>query len=223
MQSFSYEVSVIALSKDDGRGYTAVEQEWPYPDELHESLEGKEGQLCTENLVWTNEDATGQRGKYRIYHERVYTNGVLVLGESAKPRLKAVEARSCQRVALIESSIETRIRIKPYLPRFVEHLSQRMKVGTSVCIFEDLRTLCDSGLQEVLRQTPREEFVAVLTVVDEEFRQCFFRNISDRAKELVSTDLQALDSVPEQFVRRAKNQMALRLQRLAETGRVSLS
>jgi len=222
VRPLGYEVSLMTLTKGAAGDYAAVESQWPYPSERQEEIEGKDGQLCIETLIWSNEDVTGNRGKFRIYFETVHANGTISLDKSGKPRLKEIQARSCNRTALIECPIETRIRMKPYLPRFVEHVAQQLSMRTNVYVFEDLLRLEDPGLQELLRWTPRDEFVAALKPLDDEFRQVFLRNVSAKAEKLVRAELESSDSLSEEQVKRAKSQMALRLQRLVESGRLSL-
>lgn len=87
-------------------------------------------------------------------------------------------------------------------------------------VFEDLVNLDDRNLQEVLKEVSKEQLTISLKAAKEEVKDKFFKNMSQRAVDLLKDDLDALGPVKLSEVE--KNQQAILkiVQRLAQEGKI---
>jgi flagellar motor switch protein FliG len=90
-------------------------------------------------------------------------------------------------------------------------------------VFEDLINLDDRNLQEVLKEVSKEQLTIALKAAKDEIKDKFYRNMSQRAVDLLKEDLEALGPVKLSEVE--KNQQAILkvVQRLAQEGKIVIS
>jgi flagellar motor switch protein FliG len=90
-------------------------------------------------------------------------------------------------------------------------------------VFEDLLNLDDRNLQEVLKEVSKEQLTVALKAAKEEIKEKFFKNMSQRAVDLLKEDLEALGPVKLSEVE--KNQQAILkiVQRLSQEGKIVLA
>ena len=89
-------------------------------------------------------------------------------------------------------------------------------------VFEDLGAVDDRGMQELLREIPGDKLIIALKATDEELKQKFFKNMSERASQMLKDDLEAKGPVRLSEVEAAQKEILLTSRRLAEEGRLSL-
>jgi len=89
-------------------------------------------------------------------------------------------------------------------------------------VFEDLGEVDDRGMQELLREIPGDKLIIALKATDEELKQKFFKNMSERASQMLKDDLEAKGPVRLSEVEAAQKEILLTSRRLAEEGRLSL-
>lgn len=89
-------------------------------------------------------------------------------------------------------------------------------------VFEDMGEVDDRGMQELLREIPGDKLIIALKVADEELKQKFFKNMSERAAQMLKDDLEAKGPVRLSEVEAAQKEILLTARRLAEEGRLSL-
>ncbi len=70
-----------------------------------------------------------------------------------------------------------------------ERLSQNIQ--DLMFVFADLMKVDDRGMQELLRQVPADKLLIALKGADEEFKTKVFKNMSQRAAEMLKSDLEA--------------------------------
>ena len=58
-------------------------------------------------------------------------------------------------------------------------------------VFDDLLEIDDRGMQELLRQVPADKLLIALKGADEPFKAKVFKNMSQRAAEMLKDDLEA--------------------------------
>ena len=68
-----------------------------------------------------------------------------------------------------------------------EQLSQ--SIQDLMFVFEDLMEIDDRGMQELLRQVPADKLLIALKGADESFKAKVFKNMSQRAAEMMKDDL----------------------------------
>jgi flagellar motor switch protein FliG len=90
-------------------------------------------------------------------------------------------------------------------------------------VFEDLLNLDDRNLQEVLKEVSKEQLTVALKAAKDEIKEKFFKNMSQRAVDLLKEDLEALGPVKLSEVE--KNQQAILkiVQRLSQEGKIVLA
>lgn len=91
-----------------------------------------------------------------------------------------------------------------------------------IFVFDDLIEVDDRGMQELLRQVPGEQLLLALKAADENFKAKVFKNMSQRAAEMLRDDLEAKGPVKLSEVEGAQKEILTVARRLAEEGTISL-
>ena len=89
-------------------------------------------------------------------------------------------------------------------------------------VFEDLESVDDRGMQELLREVSKEELLLALKPVEGPLRDKFFNNMSSRAAESLKEDMETRGPVKLSDVELSQQNIIKTVQRLAFEGRVSL-
>ena len=89
-------------------------------------------------------------------------------------------------------------------------------------VFEDLKSIDDRGMQELLREVPGDKLILALKATDEELKQKFFKNMSERASQMLKDDLEAKGPVKLSEVEEAQKEILVTARRMADEGRVQL-
>ena len=101
-----------------------------------------------------------------------------------------------------------------------EKLSQQLQ--DLMFVFEDLIGIDDRGMQELLREIPGDKLIIALKATDEEMKQKFFKNMSERAAQMLKDDLEAKGPVKLSEVEASQKEILLTARRLADEGRVQI-
>jgi flagellar motor switch protein FliG len=80
----------------------------------------------------------------------------------------------------------------------------------------------DRGMQELLRQVAADRLLIALKGVDEEFKAKVFKNMSQRAAEMLKSDLEAKGPVKLSDVEAAQKEILLAARKLADEGSINL-
>jgi flagellar motor switch protein FliG len=89
-------------------------------------------------------------------------------------------------------------------------------------VFDDLVTIDDRGMQELLREIPGDKLILALKATGEELKEKFFKNMSERAAAMLKDDLEAKGPVKLSEVEAAQKEILVTARRLGEEGRVQL-
>ena len=87
-------------------------------------------------------------------------------------------------------------------------------------VFEDLVMVDDKGLQAMLRKVETRELAVALKAASEEVRAKIFRNMSERAGDMVREEIEALGSVRMRDVETAQQAITRLIQDMEEKGEV---
>jgi flagellar motor switch protein FliG len=101
-----------------------------------------------------------------------------------------------------------------------EGLSQ--KIQDLMFVFDDLLEIDDRGMQELLRQVPADKLLIALKGADENFKAKVFKNMSQRAAEMLKSDLEAKGPVRLADVEAAQKEILLAARKLADEGTINL-
>ena len=88
--------------------------------------------------------------------------------------------------------------------------------------FEDLIGIEDRDMQELLRTVPGDALIPALKAADEEVRAKFFKNMSQRAGEMLKDDLESLGPVKLSDAEAAQKTILRSARALADAGTISL-
>jgi flagellar motor switch protein FliG len=86
--------------------------------------------------------------------------------------------------------------------------------------FEDIKKIDDRGIQAVLKDVPREQLVLALKTAGAELKESVYRNVSQRAAEMIKEDLEALGPVKLKDVEKAQQGIVDIVRKLEEEGKV---
>jgi flagellar motor switch protein FliG len=92
-----------------------------------------------------------------------------------------------------------------------------------IFVFDDLIELDDRSMQELLRQVPGDELLLALKGVDDALKDKIFKNMSQRAGELLKDDLAAKGPVKLAEVEAAQKSILQNARKLAEAGTIALA
>jgi flagellar motor switch protein FliG len=106
------------------------------------------------------------------------------------------------------------------LAKVDEQLSQ--KIQDLMFIFDDLEKVDDRGMQELLRQVPADKLLIALKGAEEALKAKIFKNMSQRAAEMMKDDLEAKGPVKLSEVEAAQKEIIIAARKLADAGTISL-
>jgi flagellar motor switch protein FliG len=125
---------------------------------------------------------------------------------------------AAEMVNLLDSSVSTNIMND--IGKADEILSQ--KIQDLMFVFDDLLEIDDRGTQELLRQVPADKLLIALKGADETFKAKVFKNMSQRAAEMLKSDLEAKGPVRLSEVEAAQKEILLAARKLADEGTIQL-
>ena len=96
------------------------------------------------------------------------------------------------------------------------------KILDEMFVFENLLDLDDRGIQLVLREVQSESLIVALKGASEELRDMLFRNMSQRAAEMLRDDLDSKGPVRLSEVENEQKEILKIVRRLADEGQVAM-
>ncbi len=102
-------------------------------------------------------------------------------------------------------------------PELVEQIRRLMFV------FEDILLVNDKGIQMVLKEIENEELALALKTASEELREKIFRNMSERASQLIKEDMEYMGPVRVSDVEGAQQKIVDVVRRLEDAGELIIS
>jgi flagellar motor switch protein FliG len=87
-------------------------------------------------------------------------------------------------------------------------------------VFEDIRKVNDKGIQMVLKEVDNSELSLALKTASEELKNKIFKNMSERAAQLIKEDMQYMGPVRVSDVEGAQQRVVDIVRRLEESGDV---
>jgi flagellar motor switch protein FliG len=121
-------------------------------------------------------------------------------------------------VNLLDASIEGQV--MEQISRSDEALGS--KIQDLVFVFDNLIEVDDRGMQELLRNVQSDRLLIALKGADDELKQKIFKNMSQRAAEMLKDDLEAKGPVKLSEVEAAQKEILQSARKLSEAGTISL-
>jgi flagellar motor switch protein FliG len=109
----------------------------------------------------------------------------------------------------------------------IEHIrkvdeSLGSKIQDLMFVFDDLADIDDRSMQEILRAVPGERLTVAMKGADDSVKQKIYKNMSQRAAEMLRDDLEARGPVRLSEVEAAQKEILAIVRKLAEAGTVQL-
>jgi len=139
-------------------------------------------------------------------------------GNSSKSSVLGGLRAAAEMVNLLDSAVSSNLMTD--IGKSDEALSQ--KIQDLMFVFEDLLEIDDRGTQELLRQVPADKLLIALKGADETFKAKVFKNMSQRAAEMLKGDLEAKGPVRLADVEAAQKEILLAARKLADEGTIQL-
>ena len=114
-----------------------------------------------------------------------------------------------------ESSIMSRLEEKD--PILAEEIRKLMFV------FDDIVKIDDRGIQALLKEVPNDKLILALKTASEEIRNKFFKNISQRAAEMLKDDLSNMGPSRLSDVEGAQQEIVNAARRLEAEGKILIA
>jgi flagellar motor switch protein FliG len=89
-------------------------------------------------------------------------------------------------------------------------------------VFDDIAEIDDRGIQEVLRAVPSDKLLLAIKGADEPLKQKIFKNMSQRAAEMLKDDLDAKGPVRLSEVEAAQKEILAIVRKMSEAGTIQL-
>jgi flagellar motor switch protein FliG len=89
-------------------------------------------------------------------------------------------------------------------------------------VFDDLVEIDDRGMQELLRQVPSDRLLLAMKAADDELKAKIFKNMSQRAAEMLRDDLDAKGPVRVSEVESEQKEILKIVRRMADEGQIVL-
>ncbi len=102
-------------------------------------------------------------------------------------------------------------------PDLVEQIRRLMFV------FEDILLVNDKGIQSVLKEVDNDELALALKTASEDLKQKIFKNMSERAAQLIQEDMQYMGPVRVSDVEAAQQKIVDIVRRLEDAGEIIIS
>ncbi len=102
-------------------------------------------------------------------------------------------------------------------PDLVEQIRRLMFV------FEDILLVNDKGIQSVLKEVDNDELALALKTASEDLKQKIFKNMSERAAQLIAEDMQYMGPVRVSDVEAAQQKIVDIVRRLEDAGEIIIA
>lgn len=97
------------------------------------------------------------------------------------------------------------------------------QVMDQMFVFDNIMDVGDRDIQLILREVPSEALIIALKGAKDEMKEKFFRNMSQRAADMMREDLEAKGPVRLSEVEKQQKEILQIVRRLADEGQISLS
>jgi flagellar motor switch protein FliG len=96
------------------------------------------------------------------------------------------------------------------------------KIQDLMFVFDDLIEIDDRGMQEVLRTVQSDQLLLAMKGADEALKQKIFKNMSQRAAEMLKDDLESKGPVRLSEVEAAQKEILAAVRKMAEAGTIQI-
>lgn len=94
------------------------------------------------------------------------------------------------------------------------------KISDLMFVFNDLTLVDDRGVQAILREVSRDDLMMALKGANDEVKEIIYRNMSDRARQMLEEDMEVMGPVRLSEVERAQKAVVKVASRLESEGKI---
>ncbi|MDO8753165.1 MAG: flagellar motor switch protein FliG [Anaerolineales bacterium] len=139
-------------------------------------------------------------------------------GGSTKKSLQGGVATAAEILNFMGSTLEAEMmeNVRSYDPELAQKIEDKMFV------FENIMDIDDRGIQLILREVQSESLIIALKGANEELREKIFKNMSQRASEMMREDLESKGPVKLSDVEANQKEILKIVRRLSDEGQIAL-
>jgi flagellar motor switch protein FliG len=97
------------------------------------------------------------------------------------------------------------------------------KIRRLMFVFEDILLVSDKGIQSVLKEVDHDELALALKTASQELKDKIFKNMSERAAQLIAEDMQYIGPVRVSDVETAQQKIVDIVRRLEDAGEIVIA
>lgn len=142
------------------------------------------------------------------------------LSKERKGAMRAVGGLQSLVTILNNADKSTENKILEYLQKSGGDIAE--SVRQMMFVFEDIPKLDDRALQTIIRDLDQEDVRLSMKGATDEIKDAFFRNMSERAVEVLKDDLEMMGPVKVRDVEASRRRILSVIHRLDEVGEISL-
>ncbi len=107
----------------------------------------------------------------------------------------------------------------------IEEESTQMaeEIRNLMFVFEDIKGLDDRAIRELLKEVSNEELTTALKGASDDLQELIFKNMSERASNMIREDLEIMGPVKLSDVEAAQQNIVKSIRRLEDEGRIMIS
>ena len=160
--------------------------------------------------------------------ERIPPGVIQELDKVLRNELRATGAFETGQVGGIQSVAEILNNVDQTSEREIMERIEEINAGLAdeirqlMFVFEDLRTVDDRGMQQILKEISSEDLTLAMKTASDELREKILRNMSQRAAEMVREELEVMGPVRVSDVERAQQKITQIAKRLEAEGKIVL-
>ena len=139
-------------------------------------------------------------------------------GGSGKKSLQGGVATAAEILNFMGGTLEAEMmeNVRSYDPELAQKIEDKMFV------FENIMDIDDRGIQLILREVQSESLIVALKGANEELREKIFKNMSQRAAEMMREDLESKGPVKLSDVEANQKEILKIVRRLSDEGQIAL-
>lgn len=146
------------------------------------------------------EEQLGALAAGRVVQERGGAKELAGILNSARPD---IEESILDQLALMDKELATTVRALMF-------------------VFEDIATLDDRAIQEILKNVDTKTLALAMKGVSDTVKQTLYRNLSERAQESLNEEIDLIGAVPRSEVQAARDQIIAQVRALEADGSITI-
>ena len=160
--------------------------------------------------------------------ERIPPGVIQELDKVLRNELRATGALETGQVGGIQSVAEILNNVDQASERDIMEQIEELNAGMAeeirqlMFVFEDLLSIDDRGMQQILKEVANEEMTLALKTASEELKEKILRNMSKRAADMLREELEVMGPVRVSDVERAQHKIIQTAKRLEGEGKLIL-